>query len=270
MKRSISVLVTATALTLATLTTAACGSSSGSGVAGSPAPGTAAAPARTTTLTVLAAASLTETFTQLKTAFEASHPTVTVKFNFAGSAALAQQIINGAPADVFASADQKNMDKVVGPQLVAAPPQVFATNLLEIAVAPGNPKHLAGFADLVQPGVTLVTCAPAVPCGSAAKTIEQATGIALKPVSEETDVKSVLNKVGAGEADAGLVYVTDVNSAKGKVAGVSFPEAAKAVNSYPIALLKGGPQQDLGKQFIDLVRSAAGHDALTKAGFGTP
>lgn len=268
MKRSISVFAAVAALSVAALSSACSSSGGASAPAGSSA--APAQPARTTTLTVLAAASLTESFNQLKTTFEAAHPNVTVKFNFAGSATLAQQVINGVPADVFASADQKNMDKVVSPHLVDAPPQIFTANELEIAVAPGNPKHIAAFTDLAKPGVTLVACAPAVPCGSAAQQIEQATGIQLKPVSEETDVKAVLNKVGAGEADAGLVYVTDVNSAKGKVLGVPFPETAKAINTYPIAVLKDAPQKELARQFVDLVRSPAGQAALSKAGFRTP
>lgn len=257
--------VTAAALVLG-LGAAGCGAgSSGAAPASSGAPA-----AHTGTLTVLAAASLTEAFGTLKTEFEQAHPGVTVKFNFAGSSTLAQQIVNGAPADVFASADDKNMAKVAGPKLVAAPPQPFAGNVLEIAVAPGNPKHITGLSDLTKPGVTLVTCAAAVPCGSATKQVEQSSGVTLKPVSEETDVKNVLNKVAAGEADAGLVYVTDVNSAKGKVTGVPFPESAQAVNVYPIAVLKDAPQPQLANDFVDLVRGPEGQKALGAVGFRTP
>lgn len=267
MKRSISVLLPVAALSLAAISATACGSSVSGGSPGGP---NSPAAARTTTLTVLAAASLTEAFGQLKSTFEAAHPGVTVKFNFAGSSTLAQQIINGAPADVFSSADQSNMAKVVKPQLVDGQPQVFATNELEIAVPPGNPKHLAAFADLAKPGITVLTCAPAVPCGNATKEVERSTGVQLKPASEETDVKAVLHKVGAGEADAGLVYVTDVNSAENKVQGVPFPESAKGINAYPIAVVKDSPQRELARQFVDLVRGAGGRAALNKVGFRTP
>ena len=225
---------------------------------------------QTRTLTVLAAASLTESFGALEKKFEAEHAGVDVTISFAGSSALAQQINNGAPADVFASADQANMDKVVKGGKAAGSPQVFATNKLMIAVAPGNPKKIASLADLAKDGLTVVLCAPAVPCGSAAKKVEEAAGVTLKPASEEQDVKAVLNKIGAGEADAGLVYVTDVNSAGDKVTGVDFPEAAKVINSYPIVVVGGAPQADLAAQFVEYVRGEAGKAELGKVGFGTP
>ena len=219
------------------------------------------------TLTVFAAASLTESFTALGKAFEAQHAGVTVKFSFAGSSGLAQQLTNGAKADVFASADQANMDKAVQGGVIDGQPAVFATNKLAIAVAPGNPKGIKSFADLNKAGLTVITCAPQVPCGAAAKKVETAAGVTLKPKSEEQDVKQVLNKVASGDADAGLVYVTDTTSAAGKVAKVDFPEAAQAINSYPIAAVKGG-QSALAKQFDDFVLGAEGKTELTKAGFG--
>ena len=219
------------------------------------------------TLTVFAAASLTESFTALGKAFEAKHPGTTVKFSFAGSSGLVQQLTNGAKADVFASADQANMDKAVQGGVIDGQPTVFATNKLAIAVAPGNPKNIKTFADLNKPGLTVITCAPQVPCGAAAKKVETATGVTLKPKSEEQDVKQVLNKVASGDADAGLVYVTDTTSAAGKVDKVDFPEAAQAINSYPIAVVKGG-QSALAKEFDDFVLGAEGKNELTKAGFG--
>jgi molybdate transport system substrate-binding protein len=221
-------------------------------------------------LIVLAAASLTESFGDLEKQFEAAHPGVDVKISFGGSSALAQQITQGAPADVFASADQKNMDKLTQAGMGDGQPQIFAINKLEIAVAPGNPKKIASFADLAKSGNTVVVCAAAVPCGSATKKVEDATGTQLKPVSEEQDVKSVLTKVTSGEADAGLVYVTDVNSAKGKVDGVNFPEADKALNNYPITVVKDAPQAALAKEFVDFVLSDQGKAALTKVGFQMP
>ncbi|WP_206785252.1 molybdate ABC transporter substrate-binding protein [Amycolatopsis sp. MtRt-6] len=219
------------------------------------------------TLTVFAAASLTESFTALGKAFEAKHPGVTVKFSFAGSSTLVQQLTNGAKADVFAAADQATMDKAAEDGVVDGQPAVFATNKLAIAVAPGNPKNIRTFADLNKAGLNVITCAPQVPCGAATKKVETATGVTLKPKSEEQDVKQVLNKVASGDADAGLVYVTDTTSAAGKVDKVDFPQAAQAINSYPIVAVKGG-QADLARQFEEFVLGAEGKTELTKAGFG--
>lgn len=242
------------------VTVAGCGSSSGA---------TPGAPEQRT-LTVLAAASLTESFGALEKTFEAEHAGVDVKISFQGSSALAQQIVNGAQADVFASADEVNMKKVTDAGLAAGTPEIFATNQLTIAMPPGNPKKITSLADLAKDGVIVVVCAPQVPCGSAAQKVEQAAGVTVRPKSEEQDVKAVLTKVSAGEADAGLVYLTDVNSAGGKVTGVDFPEAAKAINKYPIAVVKDAPQAELAKAFIELVRGEAGRAELTKVGFRIP
>ncbi len=228
------------------------------------------APPEARTLTVLAAASLTDAFTALEKKFEADHPGVDVKLSFDGSSALVQQITNGAPADVFASADEKNMKKVTDAGLAAGTPAVFATNQLMIAVPPDNPAKIASFADLAKDGVVVVVCAPQVPCGAATEKVEQASGVTLKPVSEEQNVKSVLTKVASGDADAGVVYVTDVNSAGDKVKGIEFPESAKAINSYPIAALADAPQPDLAREFVELVRGAAGEAELTRVGFVVP
>jgi molybdate transport system substrate-binding protein len=223
-----------------------------------------------TTLTVFAAASLTESFGALKKEFEAQHQGVTVTYNFAGSSALVQQMTNGAKADVFASADQATMDKAVKADLIDGGPAVFATNRLTIAVAPGNPKGIRGFGDLARGGLTVVVCAPQVPCGAATQKVEQNTHVTLKPASEEQDVKQVLTKVESGDADAGLVYLTDAASAGGKVAQVDFPESGQAVNNYPIAVVKGAPQAELARQFEQLVLSDQGRRELAKAGFGSP
>ncbi len=241
-----------------------CGGSSG----GTSASGGAAPQAQT--LTVLAAASLTETFNALGKQFQTDHPGVTVKFNYAGSSDLAQQIVNGAPADVFAAASDATMKTVTDANLTAANPVTFAKNVLQIATPPGNPKGIAAFADLAKPGVKVVVCAPQVPCGAAAQKIEKATNITLKPVSEEADVKSVLSKVQTGDADAGLVYVTDVNSAGNKVQGVNFPEASQASTNYPIAVLKNAPAADLAKQFVTMVTGEQGQKAVEQAGFAKP
>lgn len=222
------------------------------------------------TLTVLAAASLTESFGALEKKFEAEHAGVDVKISFGASSALAQQIINGGKADVFASADEANMKKVTDPGLVNGSAEIFATNQLAIAVPPGNPKKIASLADLARDDVLVVVCAPQVPCGTATRKVTKAAGVTLKPRSEEQDVKAVLTKVSAGEADAGLVYVTDVNSSAGKVSGVDFAEASQAVNRYPIAVLKDAPQADLAKAFVQLVRGDGGKAELTKVGFRIP
>ncbi|WP_432757844.1 molybdate ABC transporter substrate-binding protein [Saccharopolyspora erythraea] len=220
------------------------------------------------TLTVLAAASLTESFDEIGRRFSAEHPGVRVQFDYQGSSTLAEQVNQGRGADVFASADTRNMDKAAAN--LAAPAETFATNRLAIAVPKGNPARVASLADLAAPGRVVVVCAPQVPCGSATEKVEQAAGVRLQPSSEEDDVKAVLQKVSAGEADAGLVYVTDARSAAGEVDSVEFPESGKAVNTYPIAALKNAPQAELAKQFLAYVRGPAGREVLTAHGFATP
>lgn len=244
------------------LTLAACGSSS----AGSaPASGSAPQPR---TLVVLAAASLTGTFNALKAQFETDNPGVTVKYSFGASSDLAQQIVNGSPADVFAAASDATMKTVTDAGLATGTPTIFATNVLEIATAPGNPKGIASFADLARPDLKVVLCAPQVPCGAAAAKVAKATGVTIKPVSQEPDVKSTLAKVTTGNADAGLVYVTDVMAAKNSVQGVKFPEAAQAVTNYPIAALKNATQADLATKFVALITGELGQKTLSAAGFG--
>ncbi|WP_138445447.1 molybdate ABC transporter substrate-binding protein [Sinomonas susongensis] len=221
-------------------------------------------------VTVFAAASLTATFTELGHDFEAAHPGSKVNFSFGGSSDLVSQLQNGAPADVFASADQANMTKATNAGLAAGTPQVFATNVLEIAVPPSNPAGVRTFQDLTRSGVRLVVCAQQVPCGSAAQKAAKAAGLTLKPVSEEQSVTDVLGKVISGDADAGLVYVTDVKGARGKVSGVTFPESSSAVNSYPIVALKASKNAALAQAFVDFVRGAQGQKVLGDAGFGAP
>ena len=222
---------------------------------------------RKQTLTVLAAASLTTSFTQIGRQFEAAHPGVRVRFSFGGSSDLASQIRAGAPADVFASADTKTMGTLGS---TARDRQDFASNTLEIAVPPGNPAHVAGLADLARRGLKVVVCAPEVPCGSAARTVAQHAGLALRPVSQEQSVTDVLGKVSSGEADAGLVYVTDVKGAGHAVEGVAFPEAAGVVNTYPIATLRDSDHAALARQFVRFVVGPEGRRVLTAAGFGSP
>lgn len=222
------------------------------------------------TVTVLAAASLKASFDALAAQFEKAHPGATVKVSYDGSTTLATQITGGAPADVFVSADQKNMATVTDAGLATGTPTLFASNTLQIAVAPGNPKKITSLADLAKSGVLTVLCAPAVPCGRAAHTALDAAKVTVKPASEEQNVTVVLTKVQTGDADAGLVYRTDVSSAGGKVLGVDFPEASKAVNHYPIVALKAAPNPAGAKAFVELVLGPDGQKTLAGLGFAKP
>ncbi|WHT16270.1 molybdate ABC transporter substrate-binding protein [Crossiella sp. CA-258035] len=222
------------------------------------------------TLTVFAAASLTESFTKLGKDFQAANPGTTVKFNFAGSSALAQQLNQGAPADVFAAAAPANMKQVTDTGTVTAAPVTFARNTLQIAVPQGNPAKVGGLADFGRGELKIALCAEQVPCGAAAKKVFEAAGITARPDTLEQDVKAVLTKVSLGEVDAALVYRTDVRAAGGKVEGRDFAEAAQAVNDYPIAPLAKAPNTLAAKAFVDYVRSEKGRAVLTEAGFAAP
>ena len=219
------------------------------------------------TVTVFAAASLKSTFTTLGGTFEAENPGTDVVFNFAGSSDLVTQLTGGAPADVLATADTNNMTKAVDAGLITATPVDFATNTLTIVTPPDNPAGITGFADLAKDGVSEVVCAPQVPCGAATKKIEDATGVTLTPVSEEQSVTDVLTKVESGEADAGLVYVTDATNAGDKVTAVPFPESAGAVNTYPITVLTDSADAARAQAFVDLVTGTEGQAVLQAAGF---
>ena len=170
---------------------------------------------------------------------------------------------------MFASADTANMDKATGADLVGEPVP-FATNTLEIVVPPGNPAGITGLDDLAKSGLNLVICAPEVPCGAAAQQVADDAGLTLTPVSEEQSVTDVLTKVSSGEADAGLVYVTDVQAAGDSVEGITFPESSSVVNTYPIAVVSGSDHPDLAQEFVDLVTGEAGRQVLADAGFGKP
>lgn len=243
----------------------------GAGCSSAAGPGGASEPSDDRqTLTVYAAASLKTTFTELGSRFEAAHAGTTVAFSFGGSSDLVTQLQQGAPADVFAAADTATMTKATDDDLVQGAPVTFASNTLEIAVPPDNPAAIRSFADLARSGVRVVVCAPQVPCGSATQKVEKATGSDLSPVSEENSVTDVLNKVTSGEADAGLVYATDVKGAGAKVTGIAFPESAQAVNVYPIAVLAGSRDAGLAREFVDLVTGTEGQQVLADAGFGKP
>lgn len=220
-----------------------------------------------TTLTVYAAASLKKPFTQLGEQFEKQHPGVHVKFNFAGSSDLAAQIKAGAPADVLATADERTMGLVTSDSLIAGKPRIFTTNKLTIVVPPANPKHIAAAQDLTQPGLQLVVCAPAVPCGKAAERFEKKANLTLRPVSEEAKVTDVLAKVSSGDAEAGLVYVSDAKSAGTAVKSVPIPSASNVTNAYPIGVLKDSKNAELAAGFNQLVLGEQGQRTLAAAGF---
>ncbi|WP_240793758.1 MULTISPECIES: molybdate ABC transporter substrate-binding protein [unclassified Arthrobacter] len=247
---------------------AACAGGAGNSTAGGNATQGTGKGADQETLTVFAAASLKTSFTELAERFGKENPGTSVTLSFAGSADLATQISQGAPADVFASADDRNMAKLQDAGLVDGDPRDFATNTLAIAVQAGNPAGIGSFADLARSGTKLVMCARQVPCGAAAAAVEQQTGTDLSPVSEENSVADVLGKVTSGEADAGLVYVTDVRAAGGKVENIPFPEAAGAVNTYPIATLAGSRHKAAAAKFLELVTGPGGREILAAAGFG--
>jgi molybdate transport system substrate-binding protein len=222
------------------------------------------------TVTVFAAASLTESFTTIGKNFEAANPGVKVTFNFAGSSALATQINQGAPADVFASAAPANMKTVTDAGTGDGTPATFVKNQLVIAVPKGNPKGVMGLSDLTKPGVKVALCAEQVPCGAAAKNALTAANVKITPVTQEQDVKAALSKVTLGEVDAALVYRTDAKAAAGKVDGIEFPESSGAVNEYPIVVLKNAPNKAGATAFVAYVKSDKGMSVLTQAGFQSP
>jgi molybdate transport system substrate-binding protein len=221
-------------------------------------------------VTVLAAASLTEAFRTIGKDFETAHPGTTVTCNFAGSSTLARQIIEGAPADVFASADEENMKKVVDAGGVTGTPQAFAGNRLAIIVPRGNPKHVNDLADLGRQGLVVSLAAPAVPVGRYSREAFGKAGVPVPSASEEVDVKSVVTRVSMGEADAGVVYVTDVAAGGDTVEAVTIPDAHNRTARYPIAVLKGAPNAADARAFVAYVLSPSGQSVLERAGFLAP
>ena len=238
---------------------AACAPSGGSATGG-----------RGGTLTVLAASSLTEAFGKLGHTLEQRHPGVHVRFSFDSSATLAEQVAQGAPADVLATADTRTMQTVVKANANDGKPRLFATNKLVLAVPKANPAHVAGIADLGRPGVKYLACVSSAPCGALADTLLKDNNVGTPPVSREVDVKSVLSKLELGEADAGLVYATDVRSSQGKVTALQIPHATQHLNEYPIVPLTGSTHPALAHDWVQLVLSPAGRKVLTAAGFGGP
>ncbi len=250
---------------LAAGTLAGCGSSGG-GPGGSAA---ARSGTLTGTATVFAAASLQGAFTTLGSQFEKTHPGTRIVFSFGPSSGLATSIIQGAPADVFASASTANMDQVVRAG-AASSPTPFAANTMEIAVPPGNPGQVSSLADLAAPSVKVAVCQPAVPCGVVAATVFAKAGLRVKAATQEADVKAVLTKVMLGEVDAGVVYVTDVRAAGDRVTGIEIPVDVNASTDYPIAVLNSAPHKALGDAFAAYVLSEAGATVLADSGFAKP
>ena len=221
-----------------------------------------------TTITVLAAASLTETFTDLADEFAKEHPGTRVKLAFDSSATLAQQALDGAPADVLATADTATMDGAK--DALDGEPTVFATNTMVLVAPRENPAGITGFDDLEQGDTTYVVCVPTAPCGKVAAALLKDNGVTARPASQEVDVKSVLAKVTSDEADAGLVYTTDATAAGSEVRTFPIPHSADEVTSYPIATLQQSGHPDLAQEFVDLVTSDRGRQVLGDAGFGSP
>nr|WP_231126834.1 molybdate ABC transporter substrate-binding protein [Motilibacter aurantiacus] len=221
------------------------------------------------TITVLAAASLRETFTKLGEEFSAAHPDVEVELSFGASSALAQQVVQGAPADVLATASTATMQQVVdnGDAPEATP---FALNSLQIAVPPGNPGRVRGIGDLTSPKVEVALCQEQVPCGAAAKEALETADLAVKPVTLEADVSATLTRVKLDEVDAAIVYVTDVRSARGEVEGVEIPKELNVTTTYPIAPLRGSGNPEAAARFVDFVLSEQGQAVLGAAGFQRP
>lgn len=255
----------------ALLALSACSSSDDSSSAASDSSASGSSEAQLSgTVTVFAAASLKESFTALGKEFEEQHPGTKVTFSFGGSDSLAASITGGAPADVFASASPKTMKIVTDAGDASGSPATFVRNQLEIATLPGNPDGISSLKDLTESGLKVVLCDKEVPCGAAAQKALDAAGLDLTPVSYEQDVKSALTKVELKEADAAVVYKTDVHAAGDKVEGVDFPESANAINDYPIVQLKDTQNTEAAAAFIALVQSSAGQKVLTGAGFLKP
>jgi len=247
---------------------AACSSSGTTSSAGG---GSGSSPAKLSgTLVVFAATSLTDAFDQIGAQFHQANPGVTVKFNYNGSSSLATSINQGAPADVFASAAPSNMATVTDAGNAAGAPKTFAANQGEIMVGKGNPDHITSVSQLANPAVKVVVCAPEVPCGAVATAIFKNADVSVKPVSEETNVGGVVTKVTLGEADAGIVYVTDVKANAAKATGVPIPAAENDTTEYPIAEVKGAPNASAATAFISYVLGPDGQKVLASFGFMPP
>jgi molybdate transport system substrate-binding protein len=223
----------------------------------------------TGTVTVLAASSLQQSFTTLARRFESANPGSVVVLSFGGSSTLAAQLVQGAPADVFAAASVATMAQVVKAGRVSAP-MTFATNTMMIAVPATNPGQVAHVTDLARPGLKVVLCQATVPCGAAARMVLDTAGVTVTAASLEADVKAVLTKVSLAEADAAIVYVTDVAAAGAAVTGIAIPAATNTTTSYPLATVLDSTNPVAAQAFVHLVLSSEGRQVLSSAGFGVP
>jgi molybdate transport system substrate-binding protein len=221
-------------------------------------------------ITVFAAASLTESFDAIAKQFEKKYPDVSVKFDYDASSNLATQINQGAPADVFASADQDNLQKTIDSGAVTPPAVVFAKNRLEIAVEKGNPKKIKSLADLQKSGLVVVLCADQVPCGKYAAQSLAMAGVTINPSSKEENAKATLSKVSIGEADASIVYVTDVKASKGTTSGVKIADKQNVIATYPMGVVKESQNATAAKAWVQYVTSKDGQKTLRKFGFLPP
>lgn len=219
-------------------------------------------------ITVFAASSLQPAFGRIASRFGERKQTA-VSFNFAGSQTLTAQIQQGAVADVFASADVDHMTTLEKARLIDGPTEVFARNRLEIAVAHGNPKGIHSLADLARPGMVVVLADPSVPAGKYAQQALARAGVTVHPKSLELQVTGVLSKVALGEADAGIVYVSDV-ATSGNVDGVAIPSSQNVIASYPAAVVTGAPNPTGARAFLDFLLSTDAQQLLNEAGFQGP
>jgi molybdate transport system substrate-binding protein len=222
------------------------------------------------TVLVFAAASLTDAFAEIATAFEAEYPGVDVQLNLAGSSSLREQILEGAPADVFASANQSNMDQLIEAGEVDGDARVFAENLLQIAVPAQNPAGVAGLEDFARQDLLIGLCAEGVPCGDFAREALANAGVEASIDTNEPDVRALLTKIGADELDAGIVYVTDIIAAGDLVEGIDIADDVNVVASYPIAPLAEAPNAAAASAFVDFVLSEQGQSILVSYGFAAP
>ncbi len=219
------------------------------------------------TVSVFAAASLADSFGELEAVYEAAHTGIDVQLNLAGSSSLREQILEGAPADVYASANQANMTSIVEAGEAAGDPRVFARNRLQIAVPAGNPAGVSGLEDFADQDLFIGLCARGVPCGDFAREALANAGVTASVDTNEPDVRALLTKIGAGELDAGIVYVTDVLSAGDLVDGVDLSDADNVVAEYPIVSLLNSPNPSQAEAFVTFVLSAEGQSILAAFGF---
>ena len=219
---------------------------------------------------VSAAASLTDAFLEIEVALEARHPGLDVVLNLAGSSSLATQLLEGAPVDVFASASEMLMDRIVDAGEIGGEPVTFAANRLQIAVPPGNPAGVRGLEDLGDASLRVGLCAEEVPCGARAREVLARAGVRAAPDTHEPNVRALLTKIALGELDVGLTYGTDVAAAAATVQGIDVPDETSATARYPIAVLRSAPNPEGAAAFVRFVLSDAGRAILTRHGFGAP